>query len=86
MSKIDAAFIIHYDTSYEPVMDADDLASLLDDDATMTNPQGTHGMAYWIGRQDSDSDDHPMREPTLRVDLDPGTGAGALRSTVRISR
>jgi hypothetical protein len=61
------------------VADADDLAALLDDDATMTNPQGTHGMAYWLGVRDSDSDDHPMREPVLRVDLDPETGAGALR-------
>ncbi|MFG3343405.1 Imm1 family immunity protein [Glycomyces sp. NPDC048151] len=79
MSRIDAAFVIHYDTSYEPVADASDLTSLLDDDATMTNPQGTHGMAYWLGVRDSDDEDHPMREPVLRVDLDPETGAGALR-------
>jgi len=78
-NRIDAVFLVHYDTSYEPVADADDMASLIDDDADMINPQGTQGMSYWLGVQDSDNEDHPMREPVLRVDLDPETGAGALR-------
>lgn len=45
----------------------------------MTNPQGTHGMACFLGVQDSEDEDRPMGAPTLRVDLDPETGAGAVR-------
>lgn len=78
-SRTDAVFLIHYDTSYEPIATPRDLNELLDDDADMINPQGTRGMRYFLGVQDSDDDDHPLREPTLRLDLDPETGAAALR-------
>lgn len=78
-SRIDAVYLIHYDTSYEPVPDAGAVVSLFDDDYDMINPQGTQGMSYFLGVQDSENDNHPMNEPVLRVDLDPETGAGALR-------
>jgi hypothetical protein len=78
-SRTDEVYLVHYDTSYEPVPDADAIAALLDDDYDMINPQGTQGMSYFLGVQDSENDNHPIREPVLRVDLDPETGAGALR-------
>ena len=79
IDRIDSVYLVHYDTTFEPIADADEMTTLLDEDADMINPQGTHGMSYTIGVQDSEDDDHPMREPMLRVDLDPETGAGALR-------
>lgn len=74
-----AVYLIHYDTSFEPVSSPDDVADLLDDDADMINPQGTQGMSYFLGVQDSDDDNHPMREPVLRIDLDPEIGSAAVR-------
>lgn len=75
----DTVYLVHYDTSFEPVAGPEDVAELFDDDADMINPQSTQGMRYFFGVQDSASDDHPMQVPLLRVDLDPAIGAGALR-------
>ena len=78
-SQVDTVYLVHYDTSFEPVSGPADVIDLLNDDADMINPQGTQGMRYCFGVQDFANDNHPMREPVLRVDLDPETGAGALR-------
>lgn len=78
-SAIDAVYMVQQDITYEPVHDTGDLRDLLDGDAETTNASGTHGFTYWLGHRDSPDDDRPMRSPELRVDLDPETGAGALR-------
>ncbi|MCC3762591.1 hypothetical protein K3N28_05845 [Glycomyces sp. TRM65418] len=78
-SQFDAVFVVQHDINYEPIADPDDLSGLFNEDAEVPNPQGTHGMSYLVGVQDSADEDQPMREPVLRVDLDPETGAGALR-------
>lgn len=72
-------YMIHYDVSYEPVHGPADVRELFDDDADMVNPQGTRGMTYFLGVADSDDADRPMRNAVLRVDLDPASGAGAIR-------
>ena len=72
-------YMIHYDVSYEPVRDRADVQDLFDDDADMVNPQGTRGMAYFLGVADGGDADRPMRDAAMRVDLDPASGAGAVR-------
>ena len=55
----------------ETIEDADELDQVLDELAVLPNSRGTLGRAYWLG---------PVGEPpSLRVDLDPETGAGAVR-------
>lgn len=78
-SPADATYIVHYDVVYEPVHQAEEIGQILDEDANTTNPQGSGGITYWLGRRDSDDENHPLREPVLRVDVDPETGAGAVR-------
>ncbi|GAA2275590.1 hypothetical protein GCM10009853_032150 [Glycomyces scopariae] len=74
-----ADVVLRYDTVYETIDDPKTLEECFDDDAGMRTPAGTYGIRYWLGKRDSEDEDHPMREPVLRVDLDPESGAGALR-------
>lgn len=62
---------IRVESVEETVDDADELMQVFDELATLPNSRDTFGRAYWLG---------PTREePELRVDLDPETGAGAVR-------
>lgn len=64
-------FVLRVESVEETLEDADELAQILDELAVLPNSRGTFGRAYWLG---------PIgKPPTLRVDLDPETGAGAVR-------
>jgi hypothetical protein len=64
-------FLLRVESVEETIEDADELEQVLDELAVLPNARGTLGRAYWLG---------PVGEPpSLRVDLDPTTGAGAAR-------
>lgn len=64
-------YTLRVESVEETIDDADELAQVFDELATLPNSRDTLGRAYWLGPAGE--------EPELRVDLDPETGAGAAR-------
>jgi hypothetical protein len=66
-----SGFLLRVESVEETVEDTDELEQVFDELAVLPNTRGSYGRAYWLG---------PVSEPpSLRVDLDPTTGAGAAR-------
>jgi hypothetical protein len=70
--RSEGGFVVRYDGTTEPIDGPDDIAQIIDECAEEPNDRGTHGRTYLLGREGDDG-------PALRVDLDPDTGAGAVR-------
>jgi hypothetical protein len=71
---------IWWDVAGENFADPDELVAFIVETLNLVNPQGTRGLTFWMGPDDAERKDMP-----LRLDLDPEPGAGPFTSFEEIA-